>query len=84
MYDGKRWLLDPSPSRIGEAGKMWNYGNRPLVRLQWDPGEYVWKDPQIQQESVNIPFIQYSVQLGRGILAKQKKTVPATTHLWNH
>ena len=41
MKNGKRWFIDPSPSIIGDDGKMWIYGNGPLVRLQWDPGEYV-------------------------------------------
>ena len=83
MNDGKRWLIDPSTSIIGDDGKMRIYGNHPLVRLQWDPREYVWKDSQVQEESVSIPFFQYSVQLGRRILAMHRKIVSAVTHLWS-
>ena len=82
-YTGKEWSIDPSPEKVTGFWKLWAYGNMPLVRLQWDPGEFMWKDPFKPSESSLIPFFKYTVKLGRRILASLKQVTPASATFWS-
>jgi hypothetical protein len=64
----KEWCIDPSPEKISD-------GNKPLVRLQWDPSEFMWTDPFKSLEGPLTPFFKYIVKLGRRILAASQKQV---------
>ena len=81
-YSGTKWLCDPPLEKIEAHWKIWVQENRPLVRLQWDPGEYYWIDPFKQESEGKIPFFQYTVKLGRHILAGSKVACPAASCFW--
>ena len=55
---GRQWMIDPDPAAIeGESGwRLWVWGRRPLARLQWDPGEWFWRDPFSPSDSPGTPF----------------------------
>mgnify|MGYP000123098942 CR=1 FL=1 len=50
--------------------------------LQWDPGEYGWSDPFKNDSVGKIPFFQYSVKLGRRILAHARRSLIAALKFW--
>ena len=52
------------------------------MRLQWDPGEYGWLDPFKNDSVGKIPFFQYSVKLGRRILAPARRSPLAASKFW--
>ena len=63
------WHIDPDPAEIQSDRDwcLWVWEARPLVRLQWDPREWQWRDPYSLPGSPAIPFFQYSARLGRHI-----------------
>ena len=78
-----KWCIDPKIDNTLELVKAWIYGNRPLVGLPWDPGDYTWQIPQdhhlaAQQKT----FFEYTVKLGRKILAGARNYEPAATRVW--
>ena len=44
-YDEANWIIDPQVDAIKEHWKLRVFEKKPLIRLQWDPGEFWWKDP---------------------------------------
>ena len=44
-YDGSKWIIDPQVDAVKEHWKLRVFEKKPLIRLQWDPGEFWWKDP---------------------------------------
>ena len=55
-YDGAKWIIDPRVDGVKEHWKLRVFEKKPLIRLQWDPGEFWWKDPFDQGR---ILFILY-------------------------
>ena len=82
-YDGSKWLIDPQVEAVKEHWKLRVFEKKPLIRLQWDPGEFWWKDPFDRMEK-RYGFFQYSVKMGRHILAAQRRTTPRASQFWNH
>ena len=82
-YTRKEWSIDPSPKKVTGFWKLWAYGNMPLVRLQWDPGEFMRKVPFKPSESSLIPFFKNTMKLGRRILASLKQVTPASGTFWS-
>jgi hypothetical protein len=78
----KSWLLDPPMEKLDGMGKMWIFGCKPLIRLQWDIGEFFWQIPSNSSTYRSIPFFQYTVKLGRQNLASQSRTVLTAAELW--
>ena len=80
----RRWVVDPSPHLVaGQPGwRLWAWDSRPLARLQWDPGEWHWRDPFAPADSPPVPFFQYTVRLGRHILVADRQTRPAAAEHW--
>ena len=76
-----KWHLDPSPEN--QAEKIWIFGNRPVARLQWDPGEFPWKRPRTQSESGEIEFFRYSVKLGRTLLSADEVYITVSEKRWD-
>ena len=80
----RRWQVDPDPAGISGEGewRLWAWDSRPLARLQWDPGEWQWRDPFASPESPPVPFFQFSARLGRHILLSRRQAVPASAEHW--
>ena len=72
-YDGFKWIIDPQVDAVKEYWKLRVFEKKPLIRLQWDPGEFWWKDP-FDRVKKRCSFFQYSVKIGRHILAAQRRT----------
>ena len=56
------------------------YGRVPLVRLQWDPGDYGWRDPYLPNKEFS--FFQYTAKLGRHILMASKRNAISAQGYW--
>ena len=58
----RTWHIDLDPAEIQSNRDwcLWVWEARPLIRLQWDPGEWQWRDPYSPPGSPAIPFFQYS------------------------
>ncbi|MCO5594196.1 hypothetical protein L7F22_048220 [Adiantum nelumboides] len=78
----RKWLIDPAPAEIDDDWRLWAYGARPLSRLHWDPGEWLWHDPFASPDSPGTQFFQYSVRLGRHILTARRPATPAAAEHW--
>ena len=54
----RRWQVDPDPDGFSQAGdwRLWAWDLRPLARLQWDPGEWQWRDFLSPSASPLVPF----------------------------
>ena len=80
----RTWHVDPDPDSITEdpEWRLWAWESRPLARLQWDPGEWQWRDPLVAADRPPTPFFQYSARLGRHILLAQRQTEPAAAEHW--
>jgi hypothetical protein len=81
-YAEKKWLIDPLLDKVKAHWKLWAYETRPLIRLQWDPGEYVWQDYRRGLQVEGQSFFQYTVKLGKNILTNLKNTSPASSTFW--
>ena len=77
-----KWSIDPSPGHITEHTKAWIYGNRPFERLQWDPGEYIWKSTYMHLGKEGMDFFKYSVKMGRSLLIENEEVKPAAEKRW--
>lgn len=80
----RQWHVDPSPATIGDdfSWRLWAGDNRPLLRLQWDPGEWFWWDPYAAVDSPGTPFFQYTARLGRRIQRHWIDGTPAAAKHW--
>ena len=76
----RQWHIDPSPEEFKPEWNVWVYKQAPLVRLQWDPGDYSWRDPFIPEKEHS--FFQYTVKLGRHIVMANKEAPPAAARFW--
>ena len=58
----RSWHIDPDPDSISVdlEWRLWAWESCPLARLQWDPGEWHWRDPFVAVDRPPIPFFQYS------------------------
>ena len=76
---GRVWHVDPNPDVVASSPewRLWAWESRPLARLQWDPGEWHWRDPFAAVGSPPIPFFRYLAQLGRHILLAGRQATPA-------
>lgn len=76
---GRTWHIDPDPDAITDLveWRLWAWESRPLARIQWDPGEWQWRDPFAAADRPPVPFFQYSARLGRHILIAQRQVEPA-------
>ena len=81
---GRVWHVDPSPDVVATipGWRLWAWESRPMVRLQWDPGEWQWRDPFAAADSPLIPFFRYSARLGRHILLAGRQATPAAAEHW--
>ena len=81
--DGK-WIVDPNPDNIRDQWiQLWVFEKCPMDRLEWDPIDYVWKNPK-QCIDKSIPFIQYIVKVGRNILMeKRNKSKIVAASFWS-
>ena len=79
-----QWIIDPHPDSISgdQEWRLWAWGSRTLVRLQWDPREWQWRDPFAGADCPPTPFFQYSARLGRHILMARRQGVPAAAKHW--
>ena len=75
---GRRWWIDPDLALFARDWRIWVYGARPLARLQWDPGEWVWLDSRTGP----LQFFQYSVRFGRHLLWSRRPVVAAAARHW--
>ena len=66
-----QWHLDPCPEKFKLEWEVWVYMLCPIVRLQWDPGDYIWKDPFLPEKE--FTFFQYNAKLRRRILMASRK-----------
>ena len=75
----RQWHVDPDPDDVQSDPnwRLWAWEQRPLARLQWDPGEWQWRDPFASLDSPAIPFFQYTARLGRHILTGRRGAIPA-------
>ena len=81
---GKRWYDDPNPKTLLTLDKAWVYGNCPLVRLQWDPGDYVWQMNSLSSSHAqHRSFFDYSVKYGRNLLVEARICDPAASKVWD-
>ena len=55
-FSRKAWFCDPLPEKVSSTWKLWAQELRPLVRLQWDPGEYCWSDSFKVGSMAKIPL----------------------------
>ena len=80
----RAWHIDPDPEEIvgDPSWRLWAWERRPLERLQWDPGEWQWRDPFASSGSPDIPFFQYTARLGRHILTARQGATPAAAEHW--
>ena len=80
----RQWLIDLDPDTVirDHEWRLWAWGSRPLARLQWDPGEWQWRDPFAGADRPPIPFFQYTARLGRHILIAWRQGVPAAAEHW--
>ena len=53
-----KWRIDPSPRLVNDQDKAWIYNNKPLVDLQWDPGEFAWKGDYEQYSKGGIELFK--------------------------
>jgi hypothetical protein len=81
-HAGQKWLIDPPLEKVKAHWKLWAYEKRPLIRLQWDPGEYVWQASRRDLQVEGHSFFQYTVKLGRSILTNLKNISPASSAFW--
>ena len=81
---GIRDLIDPDPDIVtrDQEWRLWAWGSRPLAHLQWDPGEWQWRDPFAGVDRPPITFFQYTARLGRHILMAQRQGVLAAAEHW--
>ena len=80
----RQWHVDPDPDDVQSdpSWRLWAWEQRPLARLQWDPGEWQWRDPFASPDSPAIPFFQYTARLGRHILTARRGATPAAAEHW--
>ncbi len=79
----RKWLTDPKPGSSFTGEQAWVYANRPLIRLLWDPGDYVWQLPDgANGRNVKKGFFEYTVKYGRKILASTRQCEPAALKVW--
>ena len=69
LLDGN-WSINPIVDDIKCHWNIWVIGNVPIAHLQWDPNDYVWKDP-LQVNMNPLPLFQYSLKLGRDIIMRK-------------
>ena len=81
-YVRKKWVIDPDPNTIQQGSKVWVCGRSPLLRLQWDPCHYRWKNPY-SPSTESISFFQYTVKMGRHILMVKKQPKIAAEKFWS-
>ncbi|KAH7434029.1 hypothetical protein KP509_07G097800 [Ceratopteris richardii] len=79
---GKVWSLDPPANKIEAQTGIWAYGKKPLARLQWDPGEYVWEDEHSNAGGGKHSLFQYTVQMGRRLQRNQVGHTPSAAINW--
>ena len=79
-YVKKKWQIDPNPSKLELDSRLWVYGNKPLARLVWHLGEWVWKDPFIGGK--HFQFFQFTMKLGRYIQSANSEKMPSVAKYW--
>ena len=80
-YGAFKWIIDLEPDVIKLHWKLRVFEKTPLIRLQWDPGAFCWKDPYDCYEK-RWGFFEYSIKLGRPILSAQRRTKPSPMRFW--
>ena len=81
---GKRWYDDPNPKTLLTSDKTSVYGNCPLIRLQWDLGDYVRQMNSLSSSHAqHRSFFDYSVKYGRNLLVEARSSDPATSKVWD-
>ncbi len=80
VHVNSQWHLDLDPNKFKPEWDVWIFGKCPLVRLQWDPGDYVWKDPLNNQQELS--FFQYNTKLGRHIMMASKRSLVSAEGFW--
>ena len=53
------WKTDSDVAKVEPHWKLWVYGSRPLVELEWDPGDFRWK-----HDGRLCHFFEYNTKLG--------------------
>ena len=72
VHVNSQWHLDFDPNKFKPEWDVWIFGKCPLVGLQWDLGDYVWKDPLNNQQE--LAFFQYNTKMGRHIMMTSKRS----------
>ena len=82
VHSDSQWHLDVDLDKVKPDWEVWVYGRCPLVRLQWDPGDFMWRDPVLGQREFS--FFQYNTRLGRHILMAAKNTTISAEVYWRN
>lgn len=78
---GKKRCIDPLVT-TGDlwSWHLWIWEGCPLVRLQWDPGEWLWPTTEADEEPVE--FFQYTVRIGKLLHLRQQYSMPTRMRAW--
>lgn len=61
---------------------IWIWKGKPLVHLDWDPGECLW--PTVSQLDLPAFFFEYTVRIGRAVFIRQECIKPTRLWFWLH
>ncbi len=80
-WDGLKWRIDPDLTNFEVHWDLWVWEKRPLARLQWDPGGLSWQVPWAAEGNL-VSFFNYSVKIGRNVLATSRQKLPTMARHW--
>ena len=73
------------PNDINSLSELWVYENKPIDHLLWDSGEWKWQTISAHgMLGKQIPFFQYSVEMGRELLRRDVVVTPTTCNFWRY
>ena len=82
-YTSHKWIVDPDPIKVQPDWHICTHENTWLHKVSWDPLQWTWRDPYLDQGSKVVPFFQFTTRLGHHIPTAQTGRESVVAKVWH-
>ena len=82
-YTCNKWIIDLDSIKVQSELNVFVHENIWLHKVNWNPLQWTWHDPNEGQGSKVIAFFQFMSTLDCHILSTQNDKESATTKIWH-